>query len=140
MTGCDLSWMIGRRIKVVSFVEPESWFFVFEGSGVISAECPWRVVDHGRIRRSSDDHGQQFGLPAVIDVARDTTEFLCMIPINRCEVREGTADLVLEFENQVRLEIIPISSGYESWQVNDPFGNSLIAQGGGNIATCKRPP
>jgi hypothetical protein len=46
------------------------------------------------------------------------------------QLREGTADLIIAGARW-RLEIIPFSSGYESWQMQDPFGNSFVAQGGG---------
>jgi hypothetical protein len=133
MAPYDPTWMVGRRIRDVTFAAPESWFFTFEGSGVISAECPWRIIDKECITVSSDDHCQRFGLPAPIDAAEKASGLLSNIAVSRCEIRDATADLVLDFDKGLRLEIIQLSSGYEAWQISDPFGNSVIAQGGGNI-------
>ena len=34
-----------------------------------------------------------------------------------------------------RLEILPISSGYESWEVSAPDGTHTVAQGGGKLVS-----
>jgi Family of unknown function (DUF6188) len=128
----DLSWMTGCSVSV-SFAEPISWFFTLGDRCAISAECPWRLIHRGQIAVSSDDHKQQFGLPAPIDAASKATTLLAGAAITLVEVRQGTADLVLTFGNELRLEILPFSSGYESWQVSTPEGRSVIACGGGKL-------
>ena len=124
--------MVGRRIKV-SFSEPIFWHFAFDKGGVITAECPWRLLNDGSIKLSSADHRQQFGLPAPIDAATRATELLSASVVSRAEMRAGTLDILLEFDHGFRLEILPISSGYEGWKMLDPLGRELIAQGGGNL-------
>lgn len=44
---------------------------------------------------------------------------------------------VRDFSDDVRLEIIPISSGYEGWQMMNPFGTEFFARGGGQISLGK---
>lgn len=44
---------------------------------------------------------------------------------------------VRDFSDDVRLEIIPISSGYEGWQMMNPFGTGFFARGGGQISLGK---
>jgi hypothetical protein len=128
----DFSWMVGRHIEV-SFSEP-SWFFAFGDSLTIRVDCPWRLLERGTIAVSSDDHLQQFGLPRPIDAAEHATILLTGAVVRRVEVREGTADLIVDFDGDKRLEIIPFSSGYESWQVSTPSGKSIVAQGGGQLS------
>jgi hypothetical protein len=134
MNAFDFSWMIGRTLSV-EFSEPNNWWFSFEDSVGISVECPWRIIEDGSISVSGDDHRQQFGLPAPIDAAAFATQRLAGTPITRVEVRSGTADLVLNLEGGLRLEILPFSSGYESWQVVRPDGKHVVAQGGGQLSS-----
>jgi len=127
----DLSWMIGRTITEVSF--EGTWTFSFEEKGYINVECPWRILNQGCTTRSSDDHRQQYGLPAPIDAAAEATKLLSTLVINAAQLRVGTSDILIDFSGNLRLEIIPISSGYEGWQMMDPFGTEFFAQGGGQI-------
>jgi hypothetical protein len=134
----EIKWMIGKYISKVSFRKPEAWDFQFQGGGSISAECPWRILKDGHIVVSNEDHGQQYGLTEPIDAGHSATEMLVSNRISEVKVHAGTADLIVSFDQSKQLQILPISSGYESWQVNDLNGNSIIAQGGGNIVTWKK--
>ncbi len=134
----DLSWMVGRVITGVSFHAPTVWLFSFGREASITVECPWRILDHGRVECSGDDHGQRFGLPGPVDAAADATRLLSSAAVTAAHLREGSADIVIECSPRVRLEIIPISRGYESWQLSDPFGASYVAQGGGQICRWKQ--
>ncbi len=110
------------------------WLFAFGDSFGISVECPWRLIHKGSIAVSSEDHGQQFGLPAPIDAVARAALLLVDAVVRRVEVREGAADLFIDFDGDRRLEIIPFSSGYESWQVSTPTGKVIVAQGGGQLS------
>ena len=124
--------MVGRHVRV-SFFEPAIWYFNLGDSLCIGVECPWRLLRGGAIAVSNEDHLQQYGLPAPIDAAERATSLLAGFVIQRVEIREGTSDLLVDFEGDCPLEIIPFSSGYENWQVSMPSGKSIFAQGGGNI-------
>jgi hypothetical protein len=55
--------------------------------------------------------------------------------VRSVSVREGVLDLRVEFEGGHVLEVLPVSSGYEAWQVDRPAdGSSVIAIGGGDLA------
>jgi hypothetical protein len=130
----DFSWMVGRTIIGVALNAPAQWSFSF-GTGIgIGAECPWRLLKNGRVAISSEDHLQEYGLPTPLDAAVIATETLLSRPLVRVEVKEGTADLILEFTGVLRLEFFPMSSGYESWGVTTPYGYRVVAQGGGQLA------
>lgn len=129
----DLSWMIGRSIAEVTFVEPVYWTFDFPDNGYIGVQCPWRILKNGCTTLSSDDHRQQYGLPAPIDAAAEATKLLATLVINAAQLRVGTSDIFIDFSGGMRLEILPISSGYEGWQMMDPLGVRFFAQGGGQI-------
>lgn len=133
----DLSWMIGRTISEVSFEEPVHWTFSFREKGYIGVECPWRILSQGRTTLSSDDHRQQYGLPAPIDAAAEATKLLSALVVDAAQLRVGTSDISIDFSGNLRLEIIPISSGYEGWQMMDPFGTEFFAGGGGHISILR---
>lgn len=83
---------------------------------------------------SRDDHDQQFGLPSPINAAAIAGEILSGVLVLDVKVVEGTADLIIKFAQQKELQILPQSSGYESWQTQDPSGHQVIAQGGGQLS------
>jgi hypothetical protein len=49
------------------------------------------------------------------------------------EVRPESADLVLTFDGERRLELLNNSSGCEGWTFNGSDGRRVIAQGGGTV-------
>ena len=96
--------------------------------------CLWRLLEHGQIRFTSCDDGHKFGLPAPVDAAYEINVRLANAEIVSVEVREGTLDLTLGFRTGHALEIIPDSSGYESWDLCTKSVR-FIATGGGKLVT-----
>ncbi len=95
--------------------------------------CLWRLVEAGRIRFTSEDDGQQFGLPAPVDAASEVNGRLVGAAVEAVQLRKGLLDLELRFSTGHSLQVIPDSSGYEAWQVSR--GNrQFIAGGGGELA------
>jgi hypothetical protein len=133
----DVSWMVGRAFAEVKFSAPASWFFQFGERIEIRTESVWRIVVGGHIALSSEDHEQQYGLPSPVDAEARCRSLIVQVRIERAEVREETRDIVIVFESGARLEILPVSSGYESWEVAGPDGTHAVAQGGGNLAEWK---
>lgn len=46
---------------------PGNCTFEFDEAS-LAVDTPWRVMDEGKVVLTSRDHGQQFGLPAPVDV------------------------------------------------------------------------
>ena len=127
-----LSFLVGKRF--VRVVRREfDWEFQLDGDTVMIVECLWRLICTNRIRLTSEDDGHRFGLPARVLAANELNTKLAQTAIVRVELRAGTLDLRLTFDNTLMLEIIPDSSGYEAWNVTGPRG-SWIAVGGGELA------
>ena len=131
----DLTWLIGLPVGEVSYLEPTLWRFFFGPQNHIGVECLWRVIKGGRVVLTREDHGQLFGLPTALDAVQRAAVLLSGVEVTAIQLREATADILIDFGGNLRLEVIPDSSGYESWQVYAPGGVCFVAQGGGQICT-----
>jgi Family of unknown function (DUF6188) len=110
------------------------WQFAFGSAGVsLNLECPWRFLLQGMVAFGCDDHQQQFGRPSQIDGVEKSHALLLTSPVVSVEVRDGTGDLAIGFQNGVRLEAFNLSSGYEGWTCSLADGRVVVAQGGGNV-------
>ena len=138
MSSPDLAWMLGRRIDAASFVEPTSWWFELRGGGALRADTLWRIVAAGRVEATSADHGHRFGLPEPVDSATRATRALSGSTVRRASITEDTGDVMLQFDNGARLEILTTSSGYESWSIFLPTGEEIIGVGGGQVEVRRR--
>ena len=135
----DLSWMAGRVVREVAWFDGGCWRFVFEQWEYIQTYCLWRIVRDNRVILTSEDHGQQFGLPAPIDVGSKVMEEFASAPVRAVVLRKATGDMLIEFEQGLRLEIISNSAGYEAWEVRGPGRVCFVAGSGGQIHTWIHP-
>jgi hypothetical protein len=115
----DLSLLLGHRLDDV-VKHDYSWEFVFSDRICLQVECLWRLVETGKLRATSEDHGHQFGLPAPVDCVAELRRQLVGATVEDVKVRAGTIDITLAFGSGRALEVIPTSTGYEAWQVNAP--------------------
>ena len=130
----DLGWLVGRTLATVESHGHGTWRFVFGDDARVHAGCPWRVVRDGGIVLSSEDHGHNYGLPAPVDAEAECRALIAGGMVRAAEIRADTRDIAIGFASGTRLEVIPLSAGYESWQVAGPGRRVVIAQGGGNLA------
>jgi Family of unknown function (DUF6188) len=130
---CDLDWLIGRPLVEVIIQDGPSWGFRFGDGTEVRADSPWRLIRSGRIVLCSEDHGQRYGHSSPIEAAVTCRTMLGGAVVQTAKVRDGTRDIIIDFESGDRLEVIPLSSGFESWQIAAPGGMITIAQGGGNL-------
>lgn len=128
--------LIGRQLLSVE-KKDYSWFFGF-GAGVsLATESPWRLIEQGRIAVSSEDHGQQFGLPAPVDAAREVLSRAAGRTVEAASVASDSGDLMVQFPGRVYLQQLQLSSGHESWRLSVD-GSESICMGGGSIAHFPR--
>jgi hypothetical protein len=130
------SWLCGLQLIAVKKLE-YSWAFSFERGGSLGVESLWRLVSPDGIVITSTDHSQQFGMTAPVDAADVLSKAISDAVISSVTLAEGTSDLFLHFSSLHVLQIFNTSCGYESWQLVDPSGVHLIAQGGGQLAQYK---
>jgi hypothetical protein len=63
----ELDWLVGTGVRIVEVDDFARWTFSFVNGGVAKVGSPWRLIVEQVIAISSADHGQKYGLPAVID-------------------------------------------------------------------------
>lgn len=136
MTGCTCT---------VTRLE-NGWSFGFQGPDGRGAgffvSAPWRIVAESQIVHAVDDDGQRFGLPEPVDGEATTNELLADKRVEALTVDRATADLRVEFEGGIRLDVFNNSAGYEGWNGNFALnGNdiTLVGGGGGNLSFVSAP-
>lgn len=128
----SLNWLCKHRFAGLIRREYD-WVFGFDGHVRLTVGCQWRLIEGGRIRRTSLDHEQQFGLPAPIDAAHDVNAWLGNANVLSVDLHDGTLDLRITFDTGHIVEVIPDSSGYEAWNIDDDH-QQFVAVGGGELA------
>lgn len=127
----DVEWLVGHRLQ--SFDRREyDWTVGFDRQSWVVVACLWRLLEAGRVRFTSEDEGQKFGLPAPVDAAAEVTRRIVGALVEAIELRDGTLDLDIRFSSGHILQVIPDSSGYEVWHLSDG-AREFIAVGGGNL-------
>jgi hypothetical protein len=115
MTGEKLfEGLLGRSVAVVR--HDHSWEFSFGDGQTLTVETLWRLCAE-RVLLTSEDDGQQFGLPQVIDAEHEANIALSGAAICACDGNSITGDLRIVLDNGAKLEVISTSSGYESWVI-----------------------
>ncbi|WP_375314342.1 hypothetical protein WHZ77_15105 [Bradyrhizobium sp. A5] len=130
--------LAGHHVVTVTRREYD-WNFSFgdSASSGLSAECPWRIVVANRIALASSDDGHQFGLTAPLDCEKVALTLLGSQAVERISIRADTGDISIIFSDNVVMEVLNMSSGYEGWQIGIP-GLTVIATGGGELAIFAR--
>jgi hypothetical protein len=128
----ELACLVGHRFQLLTRREYD-WVVALDNDASIVVACLWRLVESDRIRITSEDEGQKFGLPEPVEAAAEVNRRLTGAAVETIELRSGLLDLELRFSTGHSLQILPDSSGYEAWNVC--CGNrQFIAVGGGELA------
>jgi len=131
----ELAWLVGHRFQLLTRREFD-WFVAFDNDVSIVVACLWRLVESDRIRMTSADDGQKFGLSEPVEAAAEVNRRLTGAAVESIELRSGLLDLELRFSTGHLLQILPDSSGHEAW--NACCGNrQFIAGGGGDLAVFR---
>ena len=115
----DISILVGKRLDWVE-KDDFSWEFSFSDCLNLRVECLWRLLVSGKLVITSEDHGQQFGLPAPVDCLSELRRRVEGVPITSAKVRVGTVDITLHFGDIATLEVVGTSAGYEAWVLSGP--------------------
>ncbi len=89
----ELDWMVGLTFQSLTRYDHE-WVVQFDLEARLTLACLWRFLDSGRIRVTSNDDGEIFGLPAPINTATFVSDRLSGNAINSVDLRLGALDLM----------------------------------------------
>ena len=95
---------------------------------MIAIGSQWRLLNNERILVTDSDDSQWFGLSAPVDAAAKANAALDGNSLRSIEFSPVTGDLRFHFSGALVLEILTISSGYESWEMY--LRNEHFAVGG----------
>lgn len=113
------------------------WAFAFSNGASVTTEAIWRALTGDGIAVTSEDHHQQFGLPAPVNAGQRAASVL-LGRITSAELVPITGDLRLRFSSTTTLEFLNTSSGYEGWHLVIREGEQktweMVALGGGDVA------
>jgi hypothetical protein len=128
----DLTWLIGKRLLEVAKMD-FTWSFVFSDGGSIATESDWRLLASRGIEATSSDDGQLFGLKAPLDASERVLTATQGKKILEIRLAPRTSDLSLVFEEDVRVDFLNLSCGYESWRAGHGT-EEVICMGGGQLS------
>lgn len=137
--GCDQiakfeAALIGRTCAVSR--RENDWTLAFSGDVDLTVTASWRIVSQGRIAFARDDEGHLFGRASPLEGEAELARLLRNRTLTKATVDRQTADLVLHFGADTRIDVFNDSSGYEAWQARydiDGQHRLLIAMGGGQV-------
>ncbi|MBF9255019.1 hypothetical protein I2I11_17090 [Pontibacter sp. 172403-2] len=115
------------------FKDSNTWNFNFEEKVILQSECLWRFLGNGKIRYTSNDHGQRYGLERPLDLEKEIKELLHNYALLRIGRNLMTGDLYFEFDKEYKFELLTDSIGFENWSLN-VNSNLIIGLGQGDVA------
>src|SRR5688500_4611040 len=104
-----------------------SWYWYFENSWLGSVNL-WRFLRDGRVQYVSSDQGARFGLGHPLDLMGPRQDALGGRRVVGIDIDDQTGDLVLDFGDGVRIQVLISSGGYESYMLL-ANGNQYIGYG-----------
>ena len=119
------------------FQESNTWNFNFEEKVSLQSECLWRLLYKGKIKFTSNDHGQSYGHKEPHDLEKEVMKLLQNISLFKIERNLLTGDLFLEFEKGYQFQLLTDSSGFESWSL-EINSKQIIGLGQGDIAKFQK--
>jgi Family of unknown function (DUF6188) len=120
----------GRTLSKIEKLPPDYWVFQFGSDVVLSTQSEWRVLSPEAILLTSEDDGQQYGLPKPVDAQASVRELLENRVVAKVDVDQASADFTIHFDNGTALQIVNLSSGYEAWTLTSEGDFMMIGRNG----------
>jgi hypothetical protein len=102
----------GLADSKIEKLPPDNWVFQFGNGAVLSTQSQWRLLSPNAILLTSEDDGQQYGLPKPVDAVGNIGELLKRRVVSKLEVDHASADFNIYFDNKTVLQIVNLSFGY----------------------------
>jgi hypothetical protein len=134
--------LIGSDLSSLVHLGSGEWQFGFGDHCTLTTYSLWRIIRTTGIVVTSEDHGQQFGLPHSVDVCEAVMNAVQIsLGVTEVLIAPATADLRLNFGPSVSLDVINSSAGYEAWQLSlrlEAETLQLVAMGGGSLSVPEK--
>lgn len=121
--------VVGRHLRLAR--RDNDWVFEFGEDLGITAAALWRIRASNGLRLTSNDDGHQYGLPSPVDAEDWAKELLDGAVVQSVESDSSTADLTIRLSNDLSIELLTDSSGYESWQAWIKSELAAVGRNGG---------
>lgn len=120
-----LAQMLGRPVQFIESPIPDTagqahMSLQFAGGAILDFGY-WRALDQTGAVFSSFDHEQLYGMPEKFDAKASFMAFVGNKNCEAIEISSETADIVVQFESNHRIEIFAFTS-YEMWTFRFPDG------------------
>jgi hypothetical protein len=120
----------GLAVSKIEKLPTDYWVFKFGNGVVLSTQSQWRLLSQNAILLTSEDDGQQYGLPEPVDAVARIRELLESRVVSKVEVDQASADFTVYFDNGTVLQIVNLSSGYEAWTLNSEGDFIMVGRNG----------
>ena len=120
----------GLSVSTIEKLPFDYWVFQFGSGVVLSTQSQWRLLSQEAILLTSDDDGQQYGLPEPVDALARIRELLEDRVVATVEVAQASADFTIFFDNGAVLQIVNLSSGYEAWTLTSDGDFMIVGRNG----------
>ena len=120
----------GRTLSKIEKLPPDYWVFQFGSDVVLSTQSQWRVLSQDSILLTSEEYGQQYGLPKPVDAQAMIRELLENCVAAKVVVDQASADFTIHFGNGTILQIVNLSSGYEAWTLTSEGDFMMVGRNG----------
>lgn len=128
LSNIDFKYFIGQKVTEVNTEENLPLGMAFETAGLI-IECPWRlqvaneiVIGYSDCHQSPERYSH-----------KDVEKILMGNRIMNILHFEEIADLIVEFEGSIYLELFHDSNYFEGWQLQGDNGFYLVSLPGGSF-------
>ncbi len=130
--------MVGQSISCVTAQQNATWQFSLGRDAGLDVDCPWRLLERGKILLGSEDSGRKGSLAVMVQEAARAAEQLSQTTITGVEIREGTRDLVIDFTEERRLEVMPCSNLRPGWRLRAAQGGIISSHSEPRPSKAKR--
>jgi hypothetical protein len=121
---------MGRSVSKIEKLPSDCWVFQFGNGVVLSTQSQWRLLSKSTILLTSEDDGQQYGLPKPVDAEASIRDLLENRLVTEVGIDQATADFTIHFDNGTILQIVNLSSGYEVWTLSSEGDFLMVGRNG----------
>ena len=120
----------GLAVSKIEKLPPDYWVLKFGNGVALSTQSQWRLLSLNAILLTSEDDGQQYGLPEPVDAVARIRELLESRVVSKVEVNQASADFNIYFDKEIVLLIVNLSSGYEAWTLDSEGDFLMVGRNG----------